>query len=361
MPPSVAVPDRKVGIWNATDEELKSLRGELDAATKDLRGPPCLTTSLIHLSRDVGLLFLFGIATYYARPYVPATLLWSVYIPVMGTLFGGWWVTAHECGHGAFGPKTWQNDVVGFVLHSALLTPYWSWKFSHSKHHRYTNHIVKGETWTPSLIGEKVLLLSCIPLRLMMLPLGMPSYFMGQTQARTQFDGTTPIDPKLGKSHLSSRSQTMPTDWRVDVSAGGVGAMLLLLGLFAKKFGAAEVALWYFAPYLVCNFYTVLYTWLHHTDENVPHYGDETFTGLRGAMSTIDRTYPWAIEHLHHRIGSTHVAHHVYPKVPHYRAAELTERMKTILVPKGVHRLPLHCIAYPCIRHRVQRGPDWVR
>ena len=50
-------------------------------------------------------------------------------------------------------------------------------------------------------------------------------------------------------------------------------------------------------------------------------------------MATIDRPYPWIIDHLHHHIGSTHVAHHLCSDVPHYRAVELREVLRPILGP----------------------------
>ena len=40
-------------------------------------------------------------------------------------------VIAHECGHGAFSKSEALNDAVGLVVHSLLLVPYFSWKFSH--------------------------------------------------------------------------------------------------------------------------------------------------------------------------------------------------------------------------------------
>ena len=42
------------------------------------------------------------------------------------------------------------NDAVGFLLHSSLVTPYFSWAITHAKHHHYTNHMTMGETWVPS-------------------------------------------------------------------------------------------------------------------------------------------------------------------------------------------------------------------
>ena len=63
----------------------------------------------------------------------------------------GVWVLGHECGHFAFAPSRRANDAVGFVLHSLLLVPYFSWQHTHALHHRFTNHMTKGETHVPPI------------------------------------------------------------------------------------------------------------------------------------------------------------------------------------------------------------------
>jgi glycosyltransferase involved in cell wall biosynthesis len=68
-----------------------------------------------------------------------------------------------------------------------------------------------------------------------------------------------------------------------------------------------------------------VYTWLQHTDVDVPHLGNDDFTYMRGAFHTIDRPYPKLIDWLHHRIGSTHVAHHIDCTIPHYHARAATD------------------------------------
>jgi len=68
----------------------------------------------------------------------------------------------------------------------------------------------------------------------------------------------------------------------------------------------------YVGPYLVINMYLTGYTWLHHTDEDVPHYDETTWDWLKGALCTIDRSYPEWLNALHFDIGSTHVAHHLF-------------------------------------------------
>merc|ERR1712182_198747 len=56
--------------------------------------------------------------------------------------------------------------------------------------------------------------------------------------------------------------------------------------------------------------------------------GDE-WDWVKGTFMTIDRPYGPVLDFLHHRIGSTHVAHHVAHTIPHYHAKEATEALAT--------------------------------
>ena len=69
----------------------------------------------------------------------------------------------------------------------------------------------------------------------------------------------------------------------------------------------------------------------------VPHFGTDEFSWLRGALATVDRPYPWPIDHLHHHIGSTHVLHHLNPRIPHYRAQAATAALVPVLGPHYRH------------------------
>merc|ERR1711990_130012 len=46
---------------------------------------------------------------------------WQAYAFFQGATLTGWWVLAHECGHGGFSASQFVNDCVGLVLHSVLL------------------------------------------------------------------------------------------------------------------------------------------------------------------------------------------------------------------------------------------------
>jgi fatty acid desaturase len=65
----------------------------------------------------------------------------------------------------------------------------------------------------------------------------------------------------------------------------------------------------------------------------VPHFSADNHNFVKGALHTIDRPYdkmdPWGlIDFLHHKIGTTHVAHHFDSTIPHYKAQVATDAIK---------------------------------
>lgn len=109
-------------------------------------------------------------------------------------------------------------------------------------------------------------------------------------------------------------------------------ASVALLFRLSTEYGFLTVFLWYGAPYMWTNAWLVLYTWLQHTDPSVPQYGADEWTWVRGALCTIDRPYG-IFDFFHHKIGSTHVAHHLFHEMPFYRADEATAALKEYLGP----------------------------
>lgn len=73
---------------------------------------------------------------------------------MQGLFCTGLWILAHECGHGAFSLHGGLNDVVGWAAHSFLFVPYFSWKFSHHRHHRFTGNMAKDMAFVPRTKDE---------------------------------------------------------------------------------------------------------------------------------------------------------------------------------------------------------------
>lgn len=80
--------------------------------------------------------------------------LWALYSFVQGCFFTGLWILAHDCGHDSFSANLKVNAVTGWFLHSMLLVPFFSWKFSHSRHHRFHNHMERDTVFVPPRKSE---------------------------------------------------------------------------------------------------------------------------------------------------------------------------------------------------------------
>jgi omega-6 fatty acid desaturase (delta-12 desaturase) len=280
--------------------------------------------------------------------------IWTAYSAVTGTVAMGLWVLAHECGHGAFSKDKKLQDAVGYILHSLLLVPYYSWQRSHAVHHQFTNHMELGETHVPegmasedegsyaarqfliSALGEQNGVRAWGAIQAFFhLVVGWPAYLLigatgGPDRGVTNHFYPDPLtEPKQPKREL------FPGNWKSKVyqSDVGIAAVLGALVAWAACHGVGEVMALYGGPLLVVNAWLVLYTWLQHTDVDVPHFSQDDHTFVKGALHTIDRPYdkmdPWgAIDFLHHKIGSTHVAHHFDSTIPHYKAQAATDAIK---------------------------------
>lgn len=316
--------------FDVTPESIPST-AEVKAAIPSECFERSLGKSLMYAAFSVGLTLLLGAL---ALMFIPLSWSWApawlLYAYVNGTVAVGVWVVAHECGHRAFAPTTKVQDFVGFVLHSSLLVPYFSWQRSHAIHHGKTNHLIEGETHVPKRIttarGLRALRVRrkigagthgafTVAARL---GLGWPLYLLF---------GTTGGPERGVTNHFWPFSRALfPDRWKRKViwSSLGVLAMVGVLATWAVVRSPMEMVAVYLLPYMVVNGWLVTYTWLQHTDADVPHYGDDDWSFVRGAFCSIDRPYGPVADFLHHRIGTTHVAHHLDAKIPHYNARAAT-------------------------------------
>lgn len=300
-------------------------------------------------------------------------LLWLPYAVITGTLAGGCWVLAHECGHHAFHPNRTVENGVGLVLHSLLLVPFFSWQRSHAVHHAHCNHLEAGETHVPSLqespwgafsiwlkevLGESVYGVVSIFIHMIV---GWPLYLLfGVTGGPAQ---GFPTSHFLPVSQVSAGSRELfPGKWKglMQVSNLGLIVVIALLGFWAQQTSLLRVACVYGLPYLIINSWLVCYTWLQHTDTDIPHFSADDWDWAKGALQTVDRPYCPVLNFLHHGIGATHVAHHLSARIPHYNAWRATALIRESF-PDVVRYdpTPIHLALWRIGRHcsYVSRNP----
>ncbi|CAN4112489.1 unnamed protein product [Withania somnifera] len=299
--------------------------------------PHCFQRSLVrsfsYLARDLILVSIFYyIATTYFHllPSPYCYLAWVTYWIVQGCVCSGIWFICHECGHHAFSDYQWVDDTVGFILHSALLVPYFSWKYSHRRHHSNTNSLERDEVYVPRIksklqwffrysnnpLGRVLLLVGVVT---MGWPLYLAFNFLGRHYERfaCHYDPYGPI--------YNDRERL----W-IYISDAGLMVATYVLYCVALAQGMAWVICIYGVPLLIVNGFLISITFLTHTHPSVPHYDSSEWDWLRGALATIDRDYG-VLNNVFHNAANNHVLHHLFSTIPHYHTMEATKAIKPLL------------------------------
>ncbi|KAG6872701.1 hypothetical protein C0995_007369 [Termitomyces sp. Mi166 len=251
---------------------------------------------------------------------------WSVYWWFQGLIFTGIWVIGHECGHGAFSDHKIVNDVLGFITHTILWTPYFSWKISHHRHHNNHASMERDEVYVPKTRED----------------LNIPDEVAGQEIDYDEIFGDTPIytlymlirqqllafPAYLPNSILFTKAQRNA----VIVSNVGIAAMVWAVSHACITHGTANVIKYYGIPWLEVTHWFIMITYLHHTDPTLPHYRNKEWNFQRGAAATIDRNFlGWQGRFFLHDVAHYHVIHHFFPKMPFYHGYEATQHLRAFI------------------------------
>ena len=262
------------------DFTIKQIRDAIPAHCYKRSG----VRGLAYVARDILYLsVVFALYYNYVTPdYIPSTLLrgalWAVYTVVQGMTATGIWVLAHECGHQSFSDSKVFNDTVGFILHSALLVPYFSWKISHGKHHKATGHMERDMTWAPKTrqhyanktghfvhelheLTEETPIATVIHLILQQL-IGWPMYLVTNTTGHNNHERQPEGRGKgkknglfTGVNHFNPSSPLYESKDAKYILLSDLGLLAAgtVLYLLTQKFGFYNMAIWYFVPYLWVN------------------------------------------------------------------------------------------------------------
>nr|ACL53784.1 unknown [Zea mays] len=337
--------------------------------------PHCFERSVLrsfsYVAHDLSLaaaLLYLAVAVIPALPCPLRYAAWPLYWVAQGCVCTGVWVIAHECGHHAFSDHALLDDAVGLALHSALLVPYFSWKYSHRRHHSNTGSLERDEVFVPRtkealpwfapyVHGSPAGRLAHVAVQL---TLGWPLYLATNASGRPYPRFACHFDPYGPIYGDRERAQ-------IFVSDAGVAAVAFGLYKLAAAFGLWWVVRVYAVPLLIVNAWLVLITYLQHTHPALPHYDSGEWDWLRGALATVDRDYG-VLNRVFHHITDTHVAHHLFSTMPHYHAVEATRAIRPVLgeyyqfdptpVAKATWREARECI-YVEPENRNRKGVFW--
>ncbi|KAL8785767.1 MAG: hypothetical protein Q9195_008510 [Heterodermia aff. obscurata] len=239
-------------------------------------------------------------------------------------------VLGHECGHSAFSPSEPFNHITGFILHSALLTPYFSWRSSHRRHHIYANNLAKDHHYVPPQYTEYTASLQkrfgqfedlaedspvyTLTRLLIQQIFGFPFYLFNNITSSQGSLAKKRSDRPFGNSHFLPSSSLFRPEEAQSILLSDMGIALVLLALYCASLhlGWEMIALLYLQPYMWVNHWIVAITYLHHTHPDVPKYEDEAWSFIKGATATIDRDFGWIGKHVLHNIVEYHMIHHLF-------------------------------------------------
>lgn len=341
--------------FTAPDYSIKSI---LDAIPKDCYQRR-LTTSFYYVFRDIAVILTFGKIAAYSIPLIPnyyaRGIAWVIYAIIQSLPYTGLWVLAHECGHQAFSDYGWVNDTVGWVLHSYLLVPYFSWKYSHGKHHKATGHLTRDMVFVPNTKEEflekhEKISLSEIAADTPISTLGnlITQQFGGWLwyiltdvtgQKHPELEGSGNWYKQFWASHFNPVSPIFEKRdfWFIVLSDIGIMAQFYVIYNWVNYFGAFNMMVHWFLPYVFTNHWLVFITFLQHTDVSLPHYQDHEWNFARGAAATIDREFGLTGWFFFHDIIETHVLHHYVSRIPFYNARKATKAIKEVMGDNYVH------------------------
>ncbi|KAI1259964.1 fatty acid desaturase-domain-containing protein [Xylariaceae sp. FL1019] len=362
------VPSGEITTGDNVKLDVKGLRAAIPAHCLK----PSTLRSFSFVFRDLAFYLAFLCTALYVERttnnYVVSFLNRFIVFPyAAGIALTGLWVLGHEAGHGAFSTNQKVANTVGFIIHSALMSPYFAWRSSHGRHHQYANNVAIDLNYVPpsreeyrtmfgnrSKRGQEALqkkfeaegkesgihdddVFEDAPF-VVLLRIILQQVIGWYWYLLTHITAGPESSPKRTRgwwdnSHFLPNSSLFRDDefWNILLSDIGLLVMMGVIYTAGKQFGFMTVLWTYGIPLLWVNHWIVMITYLHHTHTDLPKYAPESWTYLRGALATVDRDPGFILRHMTHHIIDLHVIHHLFPRIPHYHAAEATNAIKPLL------------------------------
>jgi len=271
-------------------------------------------------------------------------LLWLTYWWWQGLVFTSFFCIAHELGHGTLFRSWYANNIPGFIFDSFILVPFFAWKASHNAHHKAVGSIERDENYVPYSRSDYSLppqerahradyseMFEETPIvtlwRMILMQICGWWLYLGCNMMGSK------IYP-AGTNHFNPESPLFKPEQRrgIIISDLGIAAMISALVYFGYLYGWQAVVMVYGVPYILCNHWIVLCTFLHHSDPTIPHYRKEEWSFLRGAAATVDRPIlGWMGRYFFHNVSHDHIAHHFFSHAPFYNQPKITEAIRSVL------------------------------
>jgi omega-3 fatty acid desaturase (delta-15 desaturase) len=288
-----------------------------------------LLKSLYYMARDFAALggLVYSYKTF--AEYGPLAMF--VWCNLTGFFMWCLFVVGHDCGHTSFSNYQLVNNICGHICHAPLLVPFWPWKKSHQLHHMYHNHLTKdmSHPWLTAEYVENEL----SPLKEAIM--ACPAFAFVEYTFVYLMAGIAD-----GSHYLPTSKLFADTTERIQCAVSSLSC-IGFMGVLYWYFKDDVQSFWtmYFVPLLIFNMWLIVVTYLQHHEEDTVVYEEGEWNYLKGAFETVDRTYGFGIDDVHHNITDGHVTHHIFfTQIPHYNLTKATAAIRPMLKECGVYK-----------------------
>jgi acyl-lipid omega-3 desaturase len=240
-------------------------------------------------------------------------------------------MNGHDCGHGSFSNSEILNNIMGHISHTPLLVPFSTWAESHRRHHVGHNHIKRDYSHPHVINRDRKIWFAKVLQYAGVYPIfGWFIYMTGIVDGGHWI----PIGGKLWNNEYSLSKQLHSV-----LSSGFVFIWFSFI-LSLCKYNFWLFMEWYGMSWFVFSWWIITVTYLQHNDNSVEEtivYGDKSWTFVKGALQTVDRSYGSIIDKLTHNITNCHLVHHIFfHNIPHYHLNKATKHLYKYLDKNGV-------------------------
>jgi len=272
---------------------------------------------------------IFKCVTMFLLQWITGFFMWAIF------------VSGHDCGHGTFSNYKEVNFLCGLITHGSILVPFQCWARSHRFHHLHHNHVEDDFSFpweTKPKENQDKFLVKYPFVDTFVLPVIGYFYYLVFPSSMMGVDGCHYL-PGLTNCRIWTRFPISTDEMiRCWISVFAVCAYLYIyntLFFTTDEFLKVYVPCWIFFIYFL---YTV--TYLQHHNDTTRVFDETTWKYTTAAFETVDRTYGWVVDLMHHHISDCHVVHHIFfTGIPHYNLRKATDHMVKHLEEVGAMNL----------------------
>lgn len=276
------------------------------------------------LKPDLGraIFYIASYVTFFAATVAFAAFVWvrELYwlFPVSwflgGTACTSLFVLGHDCGHYSILKSKRAMNFLGHFFFLPVLYPFYAWKHSHDAHHKHTNLLKRSDdvyfdnAWIPETVTEYVQETTRRPFFAWLYRIARAVPMLGSWMHHGFYLLCNP-----GIYREDHEKKVRFSLWFLLISF-----LLIAPAIVYLSGSILGVLHFWILPALAFQFWMSIYTFLHHTSEDVPFLPPDQWTPFRGQVEcTVNCLWPRPISFLHGNID-IHLPHHVAANIPAY-------------------------------------------